>query len=343
MKNYVIILCWLFMLPVFLQGLQKDIELQMDGTPPPYLYKIISLSNWQASQMDHVVMLTADDAAFIHLATAEQLDRIIQKYWAGAPQYVILKLSTAKLKGKLIYEVNPGGENKYYHLYQGFIPLEAVEEAKTVFKQPLSLPQEETPLPLTLLGDPVLRSPTRPLSRQEILSPEIQDLIKRMKVTMHANNGVGLAAPQVGQPLQLIVMEHMNFSNVTPEQMAERGITPVPFHAMINPSIELLEGDTAEFFESCLSIPHYMGLVKRATAVKVNYLDDTATPQTIVAKGWYARILQHEIDHLNATLYIDRIDLPSLMTREFYIANWKNKSINEIKQLLQNLQINVTG
>jgi uncharacterized protein (DUF952 family) len=95
---------------------------------PKYLYKVISVENWQESTSKPTIVLSKEDRKFIHLATEDQLKRIIEKYWSKEPEYIILKLNTAKLPGRIVLEVNPGGENEYYHLYNGFIPREAVED-----------------------------------------------------------------------------------------------------------------------------------------------------------------------------------------------------------------------
>jgi len=97
---------------------------------PKYLYKVLSKEDWKKSQGTESVKLSEADYHFIHLSKEDQLDRIIEKYWANIPEFVVLKIDTAKLPGKLIFEANPGGENKYYHLYSGSIPLSAVVESK---------------------------------------------------------------------------------------------------------------------------------------------------------------------------------------------------------------------
>jgi len=97
---------------------------------PQYLYKILSTEDWTQSQGGQYVKLSKDDSEFIHLSREDQLDRIIEKYWANSQGYVVLKIDVAKLKGTLAFEANPGGTNKYYHLYHGAIPMDSVIEAK---------------------------------------------------------------------------------------------------------------------------------------------------------------------------------------------------------------------
>lgn len=97
------------------------------NTTPEYLYKVLSQDEWQKSQHQEHVVPSTMDTDFIHLSTEEQLPRIIQKFWNNQ-SYVVLKLTPKDLKGRLAFEVNPGGTNLYYHLYNGFIPLSAVKD-----------------------------------------------------------------------------------------------------------------------------------------------------------------------------------------------------------------------
>lgn len=190
----------------------------------------------------------------------------------------------------------------------------------------------ETILSLIEIGDPILRQPARELTIDEIQSPEIKTLIQGMKATMRAAPGVGLAAPQVGKSIQLIVIEDMDHSLFTPEQLKERERSKTPFHVVINPRLYVESADIAEFFEGCLSIPQLYGLVPRYKSVRVECLNENGEPWEIKAQGWYARILQHEIDHLNGVLFVDRALLPALMTKENFVKLWKNKSIEEVKR-----------
>lgn len=190
-------------------------------------------------------------------------------------------------------------------------------------------------MPLTIVqaGEPVLRKRARALSTNEIRSKEIQRLIAEMKETMYAAPGVGLAAPQIGRNLQLAVIEDRQeyTKDWTPQQLADRERQAVPFQVIINPRITLLGEERVDFFEGCLSLNGLMALVPRARRVRLECLDEHGKAKTIEASGWYARILQHEIDHLGGTLYIDRMVARTLMTVENYKQHWIEKSMAEIK------------
>lgn len=170
-------------------------------------------------------------------------------------------------------------------------------------------------------GNPVLRQTARQLLPEEILAPAIQHLIECMKETMHDAPGVGLAAPQIGKSLQLIVIHDLpEYTRaLTKEQIAERERSPVPFHVVINPSIQIINHENAAFHEGCLSIDGFVGIVPRAKAVQVTCLNEKAETVTLDANGWYARILQHEIDHLHGNLCIDHMQLNTFSTRENYL------------------------
>lgn len=178
-------------------------------------------------------------------------------------------------------------------------------------------------------GNPVLRQTARALTREEILSPAIQQLIEWMKETMHDAPGVGLAAPQIGKSIQLIVInDRPEYTrDISPEQLAARERIPVPFHVVINPKLIIEDTEQAQFFEGCLSVAGFVGLVSRAKKVRVECLNEKAEITTINAHGWYARILQHEIDHLNGTLCIDHMKPRSFMSVENYQKFWKDKPV----------------
>jgi peptide deformylase len=192
-------------------------------------------------------------------------------------------------------------------------------------------------LKIRAVGEPVLRGHARPLQPEEIRLPSTQELIAAMRETMHDAPGVGLAAPQVGLPLQLAVIEDReeNMKDLSPELLAERERKPVAFQVMINPVLTVESAAEVEFFEGCLSLPGLVALVPRARKVKVECLDAQGQPRVIRASGWHARILQHEIDHLAGALYVDRMRSVSLCSLENFTRHWKGKSIPEIKRLLQ--------
>jgi peptide deformylase len=191
-------------------------------------------------------------------------------------------------------------------------------------------------LKIRSVGEPVLRSRAMPLRREEILLPSTRDLIAAMRETMHDAPGVGLAAPQVGVPLQLAVIEDReeNMKDLSREVLAERERKPVAFHVIINPVLTLESPAEIEFFEGCLSLPGLVALVPRARKVKVECLDEHGQPRVIRASGWYARILQHEIDHLSGALYVDRMRSVSLCSLDNFARHWKGKTTAEVKQLL---------
>ena len=169
-------------------------------------------------------------------------------------------------------------------------------------------------------GEPLLREEARLLTPAEILSEETQRLVEDMRDAMRDAPGVGLAAPQVGLPLQLAVIEDREdlMKIFGAEDLVERERRPIPFHVIINPVIVYLSDERRNFYEGCLSLPGFSAVVPRARTIRVKYLDERAEPQFVQASGWYARILQHEIDHLRGALYIDR-----MLTRTFTtLDNW---------------------
>jgi peptide deformylase len=177
-------------------------------------------------------------------------------------------------------------------------------------------------LKIVQTGDPVLRQPARALTPDEIRGAEVQALIELMRETMRDAPGVGLAAPQIGEPLQLAVIED-------PATFPEAQRVPVPFHVIANPKLTLRGGEV-EFFEGCLSVDGFQAIVPRAEEVTVEALDHRGQPITIEASGWYARILQHEIDHLNGTLYIDRMRRRTFSTSRNVAALWRGQTAADV-------------
>ena len=206
-------------------------------------------------------------------------------------------------------------------------------------------------LAIVQVGDPVLRQPARPLAAEEIRSRQIRQLIEKMRQTMHDAPGVGLAAPQIGVSLQIAVIEDREeyLEEIPDEQLTERERRPIPFQVLINPVImgethaahasrsaqdpapKPASGDNVIFYEGCLSLKGFTALVPRFRRVRVSCLDEQGKRKTIEASGWYARILQHEIDHLNGRLYIDRMDSRSFTSLDNFSRFWKGQPIEEIR------------
>ncbi|HEY1950895.1 MAG TPA: peptide deformylase [Bryobacteraceae bacterium] len=191
-------------------------------------------------------------------------------------------------------------------------------------------------LKIVQVGEAVLRERAKELTSAEIRSREMQELIEWMRETMHDAPGVGLAAPQIGIPLQLAVIEDKpeNMKEAPADFLKERERKPVAFHTIINPKITLLGAPDVEFFEGCLSLPGFTAVVPRARQVRVECLDHNGQAKTIEASGWYARILQHEIDHLHGKVYIDRMHTRTLMSLDNFNRYWKNTPMTEVAKRL---------
>jgi peptide deformylase len=192
-------------------------------------------------------------------------------------------------------------------------------------------------LQIAQIGEEVLRAPANQLSREDILSAKTQELIEHMRDTMRNAPGVGLAAPQVGVPLQLAVIEDREeyHKKLSPAQLSERQRQPIPFHVIVNPRIVSSDKTGLEFFEGCLSVAGYSAIVPRARAVTVEYLNEHAESKTVEAAGWYARILQHEIDHLAGVLYVDRMRTCTLTTLENLERFWKDLPTSDVLAKLE--------
>ncbi|WP_329113797.1 peptide deformylase [Streptomyces sp. NBC_01465] len=175
----------------------------------------------------------------------------------------------------------------------------------------------EGPLPIVAAGDPVLRRPTEPLDGQ-LSDDQLARLIEAMRITMHAAPGVGLAAPQIGLPLRLAVIEDP--ANVADDVRTARGRVPQPFRVLVNPSYEAVGERRAAFYEGCLSVPGYQAVVARHERVRLRALDELGRTVDEEFGGWPARIVQHETDHLDGTLYLDRAELRSLSSTQSQTA-----------------------
>jgi peptide deformylase len=174
-------------------------------------------------------------------------------------------------------------------------------------------------------GHPVLRQVAAPYTGQ-LNDAELGQLIDLMRSVMHKAPGVGLAAPQLGIPLQVAVLEDQFV--VDAEVAAARGREPLPFFAMLNPSYEPLGGSTVAFYEGCLSLNGLQAAVSRAEAVRLDFTSPDGSTQQREFSGWQARIVQHESDHVHGILYLDRAELRSISNNAEYSARWAQPDIS---------------
>jgi peptide deformylase len=152
--------------------------------------------------------------------------------------------------------------------------------------------------PIVITGEPVLH---RPAGRVEAFDGDLRELVADMFDTMDAAHGVGLAGPQIGVPLRLFVYEMTNDDDVP-----ARGVIINPMLSLPKISTDRADPDTES--EGCLSVPGESYPLKRADRVGVTGFDDDGEDVSFQATGWFARVMQHEFDHLNGLLYVDRLD-----------------------------------
>lgn len=168
-------------------------------------------------------------------------------------------------------------------------------------------------LKVARLGHPVLRQRARPVPPEEIASPEFQRLVDDMVETMREYDGAGLAATQVHVLKQVAVIE-VQANPRDPDAPA------IPLTVLVNPVVTPLTEETEEGWEGCLSVPDLRGVVPRLTAVRLECQDRAGQRLDVVAKDFLARVIQHETDHLNGIVYLDRMrDLATLT----HIAEWR--------------------
>jgi peptide deformylase len=172
-------------------------------------------------------------------------------------------------------------------------------------------------LKVARLGHPVLRQQAKPLTLDEIRSPETQRLIDDMVETMREYDGAGLAANQVHTLKQICVIEVLGNPRYP-------DAPHIPLTVLINPIVTPVTEVIEEGWVGCVSVPDLRGLVRRFSAVRLECRDRAGEKVDLVAKEFFARVIQHETDHLNAIVYVDRIqDLSSLS----YIAEWQRYAL----------------
>ncbi|MER6961534.1 MULTISPECIES: peptide deformylase [unclassified Streptomyces] len=187
------------------------------------------------------------------------------------------------------------------------------------------------PLPIVAAGDPVLRAATARYDGE--LDPALlARFVEALRITMLAAPGVGLAAPQVGVELRIAVIEDP--APVPEEVRLARGRVPLPFRVLVNPSYEPVGSARVGFFEGCLSVPGYQAVVARPAEVRLTGEDEQGRPLDEVFAGWPARIVQHETDHLDGLLYLDRAEPRSLSANQAVLERWTQPTPQEAARAL---------
>jgi peptide deformylase len=179
------------------------------------------------------------------------------------------------------------------------------------------------------LGAPVLRQPSREITLDELRSPAVQTLIDDLIETKRAADGAGLAANQVGEALRVAVVE------VEPNNPRYPYKPPVALTVIVNPELEPVGGETFAVNEGCLSVPNLRGELERHLAVRVRYLDRDGAPRDEVRRGLTAGTFQHEVDHLDGVLFVDRADPRTLATWDQYERRQRREFERRARELVE--------
>jgi peptide deformylase len=187
-----------------------------------------------------------------------------------------------------------------------------------------------TVLAIREMGDPVLRQEARTVTPEELASPEVQRLIDDMIETVRAADGAGLAAPQVGVLLRIAVIE------VRPGNPRYPYKPIIPLTVVVNPELTPLDQVAFATNEGCLSMPNLRGDLLRFENVGVRYLDREGNPHEETRRGLTAGTFQHEVDHLNGILFVDRmVDMSSLSTWEEFERHGKADFVRRVEALVE--------
>jgi peptide deformylase len=175
-------------------------------------------------------------------------------------------------------------------------------------------------LSVVQVGDPVLRRRAGEVPEREITSESVTRLIERMWSTLDAVPGVGLAAPQIGESRRVVVVHDLPefIEHYSELQLLEREREVIEPYVLVNPVLSAVGYETRTHFEGCLSVEGYTAAVERFHQVDVEYLDPMGHRHQMRVGGWHARILQHEVDHLDGMLYVDRMNTRTLCTTDAY-------------------------
>jgi peptide deformylase len=182
---------------------------------------------------------------------------------------------------------------------------------------------------IATVGHPVLRERAREVSAEELASPEVQRLIDDMVATMRAAGGAGLAANQVHEKLRVAVVE-VDHNPRYPYK------PPIPLTVMVNPVVEPVGDETFAVNEGCLSVPDLRGTLDRFVTVRVRYLDRDGVAHDEIRRGVSAGTFQHEADHLDGVLFLDRVRDPTTFTTwEQFERHHRDAFVARMRELVE--------
>jgi peptide deformylase len=182
---------------------------------------------------------------------------------------------------------------------------------------------------IVTIGDPVLRRRAREVTAEELETPAVQALIDDLIETRRAASGAGLAANQVGEALRIAVVENEGENPRYPYK------PPIALRVLVNPTLEPVGDETVEINEGCLSVPDLRGNLERWVGVRARYLDRDGEEREEVVRGLTAGTFQHEVDHLDGVLFVDRADPRSLATWEQFDRHQRDEFVTRAEELVR--------
>ena len=178
--------------------------------------------------------------------------------------------------------------------------------------------------PILKMGNPILRNVAEDFSREEILSQETKILLEDMWDSLAEAGGIGLAAPQIGVSKQLAIIKLSEVSDRYPDMEDSEAFV------VFNPKLSVVDDNEQGFWEGCLSVPGLRGFVERPRSVRIDFLDESANSRSLEVEDFLATVFQHELDHLEGTLYLDRMkDITTLMFEEEMISQESQENIQD--------------
>jgi peptide deformylase len=187
-------------------------------------------------------------------------------------------------------------------------------------------------MPIVQTGEEVLRRRASEIPPGEIRDPEFERLVAALRHALVETPGVGNAAPQIGVPLRVVLIQDLAefHQSIPAERLTELERAPIDPYVLINPELQRVGRATRTFFEGCLSVGEgkFRALVERHHQVRVRYFDAAGSRREEIRTGWHARILQHEVDHLDGVLYVDKMLPRTFMTGDY--ERWADAPTAEV-------------